>query len=100
MMRFDAFKTSLAAEAPPDGLTPPLTALWWAGRGDWSRAHEVVQTHEGERDCDLVHAHLHRQEGDMANARYWYRNSGSPLPDVSLDAEWEALVAQFCRQSG
>lgn len=95
MTSFETFHASLAAEAPPDGLAPPLLSLWWAGKGDWARAHEVVQAHEGERDCDLVHAHLHRQEGDAANARYWYRAAGRTMPETTLDAEWAALVKEF-----
>jgi len=91
----DAFRRSLAAAEPPAGATPALQALWWAARGDWRRAHECVQAHEGERDCDRVHAHLHRQEGDLANAGYWYRRAGAAAPGQSLEAEWAALVGEM-----
>ncbi|GAB0119043.1 hypothetical protein [Acidisoma sp. 7E03] len=90
-----AFRASLSAATPPPGLSPALLALWWAGRGDWEAAHEVVQAHEGEADCDLVHAHLHRQEGDAMNARYWYRRAGRPVPAVALAEEWAALVTEM-----
>jgi hypothetical protein len=95
MTTIDAFRTSVSALAPPSDVGPALQALWWARRGDWARAHECVQSHEGEADCDRVHAHLHRQEGDMSNAGWWYRRVGRPVPAVSLDAEWNALAAEL-----
>jgi hypothetical protein len=95
MTALDAFNTSVAADAPPDGASPALQALWWARQGDWNRAHECVQAHEGERDCDSVHAHLHRQEGDLANAGYWYRRAGRPVPQQPLDVEWAALATEM-----
>lgn len=91
------FKASLVESTPPAGLSPALTALWWAGRGDWTAAHEVVQGHEGEADCDLIHAHLHRQEGDAMNARYWYRRAGRPEARLPLEEEWAALVSDMLR---
>jgi hypothetical protein len=95
MTELDSFAASLTADAPPAGSSPALQALWWARRGDWARAHEGVQAHEGEPDCDSVHAHLHRQEGDLANAGYWYRRAGRPVSSQSLDAEWTALAAEL-----
>lgn len=95
MTALDTFAASLTADAPPAGSSPALQALWWVRRGDWARAHEGVQAHEGEPDCDSVHAHLHRQEGDLANAGYWYRRAGRSVSQQSLDAEWTALSAEF-----
>ena len=90
----DAFNDSAAA-APPTEASPAVQALWWLRRGEWARAHECVQAHEGEADCDRVHAHLHRQEGDLANASYWYRRAGRPVSDLSLEAEAAALADEF-----
>ncbi|HQS19076.1 MAG: hypothetical protein B7Y08_24835 [Rhodospirillales bacterium 24-66-33] len=95
MTALDAFAASVTADAPPAGSGPALQALWWARRGDWAQAHECVQAHEGEPDCDSVHAHLHRQEGDLANAGYWYRRAGRPVSQQPLDAEWAALAAEL-----
>jgi hypothetical protein len=95
MTALAAFEASIAADAPPAGASPALQALWWVRRGDWARAHECVQAHEGERDCDSVHAHLHRQEGDLANAGYWYRRAGRPVSQQQLDAEWTSLAAEL-----
>lgn len=95
MMTTDDFRRSVSAAQPPADATPALQALWWVRRGDWARAHECVQAHEGEADCDRVHAHLHRQEGDLANAGYWYRRAGRTMPEQSLEAEWAALAGEM-----
>ena len=95
MLTVERFRDSLNGTAPPPALPPVLAALWWAGRQDWDRAHDIVQGHEGEADCDLIHAHLHRQEGDTGNARYWYRRAGRAMPSLSISDEWTALVAEF-----
>src|ERR1700710_319080 len=69
------FKSSLSGAVPAPGISPPLAALWWAAKGDWARAHEIVQDEEGV-DAAWVHAYLHRVEGDLGNAGYWYRRGG------------------------
>lgn len=95
MTTIDAFRSSISAEQPPPGAGPALQALWWVHRGDWRRAHECVQAHEGTPDCDAVHAHLHRQEGDLANAGYWYRRAGRAMPQQTLEEEWIFLATQM-----
>jgi len=97
MTALDAFTASVASDAPPADAGPALQALWWMRRGDWNRAHECVQAHEGEPDCDSVHAHLHRQEGDLENAGYWYRRAGRPVSQQSLDEEWAALASEMLK---
>lgn len=94
MTTAEEFK-DMSKPEPPAGMGPALQALWWAGKGDWGRAHQCVQEHEGEPSCDLVHAYLHRQEGDAGNARYWYRSAGRPVPTMSLPEEWDAIAAEF-----
>ena len=91
-MTLDQLRHTLPDAAPPPAFDLALQALWWIGRGDWERAHGCVQQREGEADCDLVHAHLHRREGDDANAGYWYRRARRPVATGPLDAEW-ALIA-------
>jgi hypothetical protein len=95
MLSGEAFRDSLAAPAPPADLDLALTALWWAGKGDWDQAHGCAQQREGDPRCDQVHAYLHRQKGDVANARYWYRRAGQSMPAVSLEEEWEDLAKQL-----
>jgi hypothetical protein len=88
------FERSLAGPEPPAGFSPALTALWWAGKDKWSQAHDVAMAGQGA-DCAWVHAHLHRVEGDLENARYWYRNAGKKPPKGELKAEWAAIVSEL-----
>jgi hypothetical protein len=91
-MDLAAFRASLDAPSPPPGLAMPLRALWHAGRGDWEGAHRVVQEDEADPVNAWVHAHLHRQEGDLANAGYWYRKAGKPFAAGTIEAEWQAIA--------
>jgi hypothetical protein len=90
-MTLAEFKRSLGRTAPPD-CTPALEALWWTAKDDWNAAHEIVMKHD-DAECAWVHAHLHRVEGDLPNARYWYRQAGKPVATSALDAEHEAIIA-------
>jgi hypothetical protein len=92
MMTFDDFKNSLAKTAPPAGLSPALKALWWAGNDSWDQAHRIVMD-EADADCAWVHAYLHRVEGDLGNAGYWYRQAGRKPATGELAAEWAAMTA-------
>jgi len=87
-----SFAEFLAAPAPPAGASPALQALWHDAHGDWTRAHACAQEDEGSPGS-WVHAYLHRREGDLANARYWYARAGRPPPakNVTLDAERAAI---------
>lgn len=85
------FSASLTAATPPTGLTPALTALWWDGKGEWSRAHDLINDLETPETM-AVHAYLHRKEGEQWNADYWYRRAGSQHRRPTLEAEWQALV--------
>lgn len=80
-----------AGHPPPEGLAAPLRALWLAQAGDWEGAHTLAQA-AGNRDGDWVHAYLHRVEGDLGNAQYWYSRAGRPMPAGTLPSEWRQLV--------
>ena len=90
-MTLDEFRASLSAKSPPPNLPAPLVALWHDARGDWEAAHRVAQDVEDDAGA-WVHAYLHRKEGDIANAGYWYRRAGKPAASGSLDAEWRAIA--------
>jgi hypothetical protein len=85
------FQESLTLEEPPKGLSAPLTALWWDARGDWPRAHDLVDALESTEGM-AVHAYLHRREGSLSNADYWYRRAGRLYYRAALEEEWQALV--------
>ena len=86
------FRASLAAATPAPGLDAPLAALWWAAKGQWDEAHKIVQDEE-TADAAWVHAYLHRVEGDLGNASYWYRRAQKPVAQDALESEWERIAS-------
>src|ERR1700761_8130933 len=86
------FRDSLSTAAPAPTLDAPLAALWWAAKGGWDAAHKIVQDEE-TTDAAWVHAYLHRVEGDLGNAGYWYRRACKPVASDSLKSEWELRFA-------
>ncbi|KXU37129.1 hypothetical protein AXK11_02845 [Cephaloticoccus primus] len=92
------FKRSVAADsAPPEGLSVELGALWYDAKGDWEKAHEGIHRLESREAC-WVHAYLHRKEGDLGNASYWYGRAGQPVPKTDLAHEWEQITRTFLAQ--
>jgi hypothetical protein len=87
------FKTTLENAAPPS-VAPALVALWHDARGDWDMAHKVAQD-VNDRNGAWVHAYLHRKEGDIGNARYWYGEAQRPAATDSLEAEWERIAGEL-----
>lgn len=85
-------QSPLPLQRDPPSDDPALQALWWAARGEWERAHACAQAGEGG-PADWVHAYLHRVEGDMANARYWYARAGKEPASGPFQAELEAIAA-------
>jgi hypothetical protein len=83
---------------PPD-VSPALAALWWAAKGDWDKAHEIAQSDDGV-DAARAHAYLHRVEGDLDNARYWYARAGRAPATGPLEAEWEAIATALLARAG
>lgn len=98
-MDFQTFFDSVKEGRMPSGLSTVLQALWHDGRDDWDRAHTIAQDIPGKKGA-LVHAYLHRKEGDHWNAGYWYRSAGTQMPEKSLREEWEELVQKFLKEQG
>jgi hypothetical protein len=90
-MDYEFFRASLSGDRPPTSLNVPLQALWQAAKGDWKSAHDLAQSQD-TREAAWVHAYLHRVEGDLANAAYWYRQAEQPTANQSLESEWETVV--------
>lgn len=90
-MTLEEFKEFISTETPPTGLSPPLHALWLEARGSWEQAHQLVQK-ETDAASAWVHAYLHRKEGDLSNASYWYARSRQEVCEDSLEDEWESIA--------
>lgn len=86
------FVESIKRDSPPQDLSAPVVALWWDAKGDWARAHGLVDELE-TREGMAVHAYLHRKEGAEGNANYWYARAGRGFHRADLEDEWRALVA-------
>jgi hypothetical protein len=72
-----AFLDSLDQASPPADLSGLALAVWHGLRGEWDAAHDIAQE-DPSANGSWVHAWLHRIEGDLGNAGYWYRLAGQP----------------------
>ena len=90
-MDFSEFQKSLNDSSPPAKLSGYLQSLWYDAKGDWNRSHDIIQNIE-DKTAAWIHAYLHRKEGDIGNADYWYRRAGKTRPHVDLKEEWEVIV--------
>ena len=93
----ETFKQSLHSGNPPERLSVYLQSLWYERKGQWDKAHGLVD-HLEEKKGARVHAYLHRREGDESNAMYWYRRAGTVWPEQGMDEEWEDLVKLFLEE--
>jgi hypothetical protein len=93
-MDITAFRASLAEAEPPPRISLALAGLWWDGKGDWERAHNCAQEQDDAAGA-AVHAYLHRKEGDLSNAGYWYRRAGRKPATGALEQEWAALAGEL-----
>ncbi|SDC70538.1 hypothetical protein [Belnapia rosea] len=87
------------AGVPPPGLPGPLRALVEDARGDWEAAHAAAQAGDDAASA-WVHAYLHRKEGDLGNAGYWYNRAGRVKPAGTLEEEWLAIARALLDQPG
>ncbi len=90
-MSVEEFKASLKNEGPPGDIAVALQALWWDAKGQWAKAHDLVNELETQEGM-AVHAYLHRKEGNQENSEYWYKRVGRGYFREEFKAEWEALV--------
>jgi hypothetical protein len=93
-MTLAEFKRSISKSSLPAELSVALAGLWWAGKDDWDQAHKIVMD-EGGKDCAWVHAYLHRVEGDLDNAGYWYRQAGKPVASGALEKEYDMIASEL-----
>ena len=98
-MDLESFRQSLSDPQPPQDASLALKALWHESNGDWDKAHDLCNE-AGNVEGDWVHAYLHRVEGDLSNADYWYRRAGHQRPAVPTDQEWSDMVADLLTPAG
>lgn len=95
-MKFEEFQRSVADTDRPPLDSVPLTALWYDAKGEWARAHDLVDELETKEGM-AVHAYLHRKHGDISNSEYWYDRAGRQFRRECLEDEWQTLVAEFLK---
>ncbi|MEJ7823589.1 MAG: hypothetical protein WKF85_14785 [Chitinophagaceae bacterium] len=90
-MTLTTFKESLLNSEPPEIASVYLRSLWYDAKGEWDKSHKIIQDVE-DKNASWIHAYLHRKEGDIGNADYWYNKTSKKRPTVSLEKEWEEIV--------
>jgi hypothetical protein len=93
-MTIEEFKSSFEGKEPPVCLSIELKSMWYAANDNWEKAHELIQ-HEPGTDCALIHAHLHRVEGDSWNSDYWYSKAGTRRSELSTEDEYHEILKIF-----
>ncbi len=95
-MNILSFKQSLSESQPPQHISVYLKALWYDAKGDWNRSHQLIQDVE-DVNAAWIHAYLHRKEGDVFNADYWYKRAGKKRAVSSLEEEWEEITTALLK---
>ena len=90
-MNHNEFIELTKSSTPPNNLEGVELALWYAVKGDWDMAHNIAQEIHTEI-ASWVHAYLHRQEGDINNAHYWYHSARKEAYSGSLETELNAII--------
>lgn len=89
-----SFLQSLQSDEPPFQISSYGMALWFDAKGNWEKAHQIVQDISDNRAA-RIHAYLHRKEGDIFNADYWYQRANVERPFITIDEEWEMLLNEL-----
>ena len=94
MNAVDLASSAQSDSEPPAGLSLAQQALWLAKAGRWDDSHDLCQDIPDPAGA-WIHAYLHREEGDLGNASYWYHRAGKELPviSVTLDQEWDQIAS-------
>ena len=93
-MDFNSFSALVKEENAPENLSDLLLALWYDAKDNWEKAHSIAQQ-VPDPEGAWVHAYLHRVEGDLSNAEYWYKRAGKPVCRVQLADEWESIAVSL-----
>ena len=93
-MDFNSFSALVKEENAPENLSDLLLALWYDAKDNWEKAHSIAQQ-VPDPEGAWVHAYLHRVEGDLSNAEYWYKRAGKPVCRDQLADEWESIAVSL-----
>ncbi len=95
-MHYSEFLNFCQMENKGDSLPPLLQALFEIKKNNWTAAHEIAQE-DKTQNGSWLHAHVHRVEGDLGNAHYWYRLAKREPCTLPLEEEWQHLAQSFCQ---
>lgn len=93
-MTYDEFLLTIENDELPSDQPLYIQALWWDAKGDWDKAHSLIDSLDDKNSC-RVHAYLHRKEGDISNADYWYNRAQAKRPAVDLQEEWKSIAMEL-----
>ncbi len=96
-MNYNSFITSISNNDPPALDSALLIAMWHALKGNWDVAHEIVQEIDSMQAA-WIHAYLHRVEGDLNNAKYWYKRAKYDTLNLSIDKESETIIKDLIKE--
>jgi hypothetical protein len=93
-MTYDEFLLTIETDELPSNQPLYIQALWWDAKSDWNKAHALIDSLDDKNSC-RVHAYLHRKEGDISNADYWYNRARAQRPAVNLQEEWKSIAMEL-----
>ena len=90
-MEYNDFIKLIEKQKPSEKLSGIHLAIFYILKDNWDMAHETVQKLNTAIACQF-HAYLHRVEGDMGNADYWYRRADMEPATASLETELSDII--------
>ena len=90
-MNYNTLIASIKSSFSPFELTNPEFAMCHAMNDDWNSAHSIAQSIKNELGF-WIHAYLHRIDGNLENANYWYRYANRPPSQNALKNEAEEII--------
>ena len=97
-MTYDEFILTIENNEEPTNQPLYIQALWYDAKGNWQHAHSLIDSLDDKNSC-WVHAYLHRKEGDISNANYWYGRAQKQRPPNSLQEEWNTIAMSLLLKS-
>ena len=82
---------TIKEETPPEDISDTLQTMWHTRQGEWETADNIAQSISTALGS-WIHAYLHRVEGDLSNAGYWYKRAGKPQFQGSTKAEADEII--------